>query len=114
MALNVTIISGERVPYRCVMLVSESFTNLFANPKATAELMKKCEDANYQWAENAAKSSLQLLGLVQSNGTVEENVKRVLLCSVTCFSKTTERGKDWVKIVNPMNGSHFGIVDYSE
>jgi hypothetical protein len=73
--------------------------------------MNKCENAIHQWPENGvAKSTLQKLGLVQQNGTIDGEVKKVLLCSVECSRSISDVLR--VKIVNPINGTVVADIKY--
>jgi hypothetical protein len=91
-------------------MVTSNLYSLLTEPQALLELVKKCGDANYQLKNGSATLLLRTLGLVQPNSTIDQEVQKVVLCSVKCSHPDTK--SLWVKIINPSNGTPMGSVIY--
>lgn len=82
MSLTVKILNGSQVPYDCVVLVSQRLFSLTKDPQVLFELVKKCQNENYQWnLRYISKTILQKIDLVNQNGTIDQDVKK------SCFAQ---------------------------
>jgi hypothetical protein len=99
MGLKVDIVSGERVPMLYVSLVTHYFIIMIHNPGAIYEFMVKCQNENTQSAtEYKGSKHLLELGLVKQNGTIDPDVKKIVLSSVNCLTNV-------MTVTDPVMGS---------
>jgi hypothetical protein len=80
------------------------------NPEVAVELMNKCQNENYKWMEKS-KNLLLEWGLAQQNGTIDQNIKKVFLCSIKCNSSSDINSGSFT-VLRPTNGSYVGGTRY--
>lgn len=110
--MSVQITSGDRVRYECVAIVCAGLEYMAKeNPLAICMLLEKCQNKIEEWVSgyNLTESLLKRHCLVNQNGTVDEDVKKIVLCSV----KTILSSRVWMSIVHPIDGSYVANVGYA-
>lgn len=109
----VTLTNGTQVPSSCAFSVIKAFSVLKTNPKLTYELMKRCQNSTYQWTSSYTRVHLSNFGLLQQNDKINEDIQKVLLCSLKCISNSTIpnlTNPNTINIVDPLTGSDVGTV----
>jgi hypothetical protein len=104
----VQIGNGTLVPEICCDVVINAGNNFVTNPQLLDEIMKKCENDNYQWS-NATTTFCRNNGFLNATGTtLDPGVKKVLDCSVKRIVGNS--GQKLLHLQSPYNAS-FWLVD---